>query len=90
MEVSIFFTLTNLTQITLVRLLSIKKEMKAFPFPSMLVGMTRIMRMELVSKLPASYFSVSCECVSGECTRSHFASLLLSKGPIKALIKYFY
>lgn len=55
-----------------------------------LVGMARIMRMELVSKLPASYFSVSCECVSGECTRSHFASLLLSKGPIKALIKYFY
>lgn len=37
------------------------------------VGMTRIMRMELVSKLPASYFSVSCEHVSGEC----FAHILL-------------
>ena len=41
MEVSIFFILTHLTQINLVRLLSIKKEMKTFPFPSILVGMTR-------------------------------------------------
>jgi hypothetical protein len=41
-------------------------------FRAIIVGMTRIMRKELVVKFSASYFSVSCECVSGECTRSHF------------------
>lgn len=55
-----------------------------------LVGMARFLVKRLLGKLPASYFSVSCECVSGECTRSHFSLIHLFKGLIKGLIKYFY
>lgn len=32
-----------------------------------LVGMARVLVERLLGKLPASYFSVSCEYVSGEC-----------------------
>ena len=44
-----------------------KEEKLRLKFLSWLVGMARVLVERLLGKLPASYFSVSCEYVSGEC-----------------------